>query len=331
VTSTPTRVEPILVKPHGPSTGLSRRLLGPFHVTGVFWYWLHRTATRTPEVCIRFFCWAFTWFFWLMLWRIRGAVASNLEAVLGPCGFIERQRRIWRTFYDFSWCMTERYEQFRADREMQLEYDGDATWKALHELSCGFIFYTAHFGNWEMGPLVPEIPRGRRLHVVREPEMNRAAQRFVERLFANHPRRQFVLHYAGSDVQLGVKMLLALRQGDIVTLPGDRPRAGMGTMRGTMFGRPMDLPPGPALLARAAGAMMVPVFVFREGRRRYRIVVQEPFAVASTEDKDRDVREAVAKMAQTVEWAIRQRPHHWFCWAKLWPETARGSTSGSPA
>jgi KDO2-lipid IV(A) lauroyltransferase len=318
VSSTPTRVEPILDKPHGPSTGLARRLLGPFHVTGVFWYRLHRLATHTPEWSIRFCCYAFTWFFWLVLWRIRRAVASNLEAVLGPCGFIERQRRVWRTFHEFSWCMTERYEQFRADRPMQFEYDGAATWRALHELPCGFVFYTAHFGNWEMGPLIDEIPRDRRMHLVREPEMNRAAQRYVERLFAEHPRRQYVLHYAGSDLQLGVRMLTALRQGDIVTLPGDRPRAGMGALRSTLFGRPMDLPPGPALLARAASAMLVPVFVFREGRRRYRVVAGEPFAVAKTDDKDHDVREAVDRMAQTVEGAIRQRPHHWFCWAKLW-------------
>jgi KDO2-lipid IV(A) lauroyltransferase len=326
VSATPTNVEPIPDKPHAPATGLSRRLLGPLHVTGVFWYWAHRLVTFGPEWGMRLACFLFSWFFWCVLWRIRAAVASNLEAVLGPCGFVERQRRIWRTFHDFAWCMTERYEQFHRGRAFRVDYEGEETWRALHERSCGFVFFTAHLGNWEMGPLVDRVPAGRRMHVVREPEMSRAAQRYVERLFANHPRKSYVLHYAGSDLQLGARLLLALRKGDIVTLPGDRPRAGMGSLRSTLFGRPMDLPPGPALLARAAGAMLVPVFVFREGRRHYRVVALPPFPVDTTDDKARDVQAAVDCMAAAVEWAIRRRPHHWHCWARLWP---RGATSAA--
>ena len=312
-------VEPIREKPHGPATTLGRRLLGPLHVTGIAWYRLHYWLTFLPEWFIVTMNYLSTWFFWCCLWRIRGAVASNLEAVLGPCGFLERQRRIWRTFYEFAWCMTERYEQFRPDRTMRFDFDGEDTYAAMQATDRGFVFFTAHFGNWEMGPLVREVPRGRKIHVVREPEMNRAAQRFIGQLFEQHPQRdQFVVHYAGSDLTLGAKLLMALRRGDVIALPGDRPRAGMGALRSRMFGRPMDLPPGPAALARAADAQLVPVFVFREGRRHYRIVLRAPIAVARTDDKETDIRAAVEQMADACEWAIRQRPHHWFCWARLW-------------
>lgn len=312
-------VEPIREKPHGPATTLGRRLLGPLHVTGIAWYRLHYWLTTFPEWFIVLMNWLSTWFFWSCLWRIRAAVASNLEAVLGPCGFFERQRRIWRTFYEFAWCMTERYEQFREGRPMRFDFEGDATYAAMQATDRGFVFFTAHFGNWEMGPLVREVPRGRKIHVVREPEMNSSAQRFIGELFERHPQRdQFVVHYAGSDLALGARLLMALRKGDVIALPGDRPRAGMSSMRSRMFGRPMDLPPGPAALARAADAQLVPVFVFREGRRHYRIVVRPPIDVGRTDDKERDIRVAVERMADECEQAIRQRPHHWFCWARLW-------------
>ena len=332
MTSSPaSTVEPIRDKPHGPARTVLGRLLGPLHVTGIAWYRLHYWLTSFPEWFIVLMNWLSTWFFWCCLWRIRRAVASNLEAVLGPCGFVERQRRIWRTFHEFAWCMTERYEQFRPGRTMQFEFDGDAVWAAMNATDRGFVFFTAHFGNWEMGPLVREVPRGRKIHVVREPEMNKSAQRFIGTLFDRHPQRDlFVVHYAGAELTLGARLLMAVRKGDVIALPGDRPRAGMGTLTSTMFGRPMELPPGPAALARAADAQLVPVFVFRQGRRHYRIVLREPFAVARTDDKERDIQQAVDRMGLECERAIRERPHHWFCWAKLWSDdVARGASNGA--
>jgi KDO2-lipid IV(A) lauroyltransferase len=313
------KIEPIRDKPHGPARTFARRVLGPLHVTGVAWYRLEWWASGCPEWILVPALHLSTWFFWLCLRRIRAAVASNLDAVLGPCGLLERQRRIWRTFHQFAWCMNERYEQFRPERTMRFDFAGDETYAQMQATDRGFVFFTAHLGNWEMGPLVKQIPRGRKFHVVREPEMSAAAQRFIAELFERHPQRdQFVVHYAGSDLTLGARLLMALRKGDVVGMPGDRPRAGMETVTGTMFGRPIDLPPGPAALARAANAPLVPVFVFREGRRHYRIELQPPIEVAHTDDKQRDVKEAVAAMAAACEAAIRRRPHEWFCWAQLW-------------
>lgn len=319
MTSPAHSVEPIRDKPHGPARTLGRRLLGPLHVTGIAWYRLHYWLTFFPEWCIVLVVHLSTWFFWLCLWRIRGAVASNLEAVLGPCGFLERQRRIWRTFHEYAWCLTERYEQFHKQDRMRFRFEGEATYAQMQGDARGYVFFTAHFGNWEMGPLVKQVPRGRKIHVVREPEMGRAAQRFIGELFERHPQRdQFVVHYAGAELTLGARLLMALRHGDVVAMPGDRPRAGMGSQRSTMFGRPMDLPPGLAALARAAGAPLVPVFVFREGRRDYRIVLREPIEVGRTDDKQRDIAQATDRVAAECERAIRLRPHHWFCWARLW-------------
>lgn len=320
MTAPSSKVEALQEKPHGPKATLAKRLLGRFHVTGVFWYRLHWWCTWYPDWFITLMIHLHTWFFWLTLRGIRAAVASNLEAVLGPCGWFERQRRIWRTFHEFAWCQTERYEQFRPHKRMRFDFAGDATYAKMKATDRGFVFFTAHFGNWEMGPLTNELPGGRKFHVVREPEMSQGAQKFVQEMFDKHPQRdQFVVHYAGAEMALGARLLMALRKGDVIGMPGDRPRAGMETMTTTMLGRPMELPPGPVALARAANALMVPVFVFREGRRHYRIELWEPIEVGQGEHKQADVERGVRAMAEACEQVIRQRPHHWFCWAKLWP------------
>jgi len=66
----------------------------------------------------------FALLFFVCLRNIRAAIASNLEAVLGPCGWWERQRRIWRTLWTFSWTLTERYESLATDHPFTVEADG---------------------------------------------------------------------------------------------------------------------------------------------------------------------------------------------------------------
>ena len=91
-------------------------------------------------------------------------------------------------------------------------------------------------------------------------------------------------------------------------------------VRGSLFGRPFPLPQGPAALARATGAVIVPVFVFRAGRRRYRCWVDDPITVDSTPDRQGDVERAVLRFNVALEGAIRKQPHQWFCFRRLWPE-----------
>jgi KDO2-lipid IV(A) lauroyltransferase len=103
-----------------------------------------------------------------------------------------------------------------------------------------------------------------------------------------------------------------------VALQGDRPRSGGRTAEIALFSRPFRLPVGPAALARAAGVPILPVFVFREGRKRYRCSLRPPIRVASTVDRQADMEQALRSFATELEWAIAHRPHQWFCFRKLW-------------
>ena len=97
---------------HAPVLGLTHRLLGRFHVTGVFWYrFAYWAFTRLPPWTEWISVSVFATFFFLTLSRIRGALASNLEPVIGPAGRLEGLRRSYRTLWAFSWCLTERYRR----------------------------------------------------------------------------------------------------------------------------------------------------------------------------------------------------------------------------
>jgi lauroyl/myristoyl acyltransferase len=304
--------------PHAPLSGWSRRLLGPFYVTGVFWFRFHRFGVRVvPQWGVGFFIALFTAFFFVVLRNIRAAVAGNLEAVLGPCGWWRRQGRIFHTLWTFAWCLSERYERLATARRFVIGGEGLARWRELADSGRGFLLVTAHLGNWEVGSMFPSGSEARRVHVVREAEMDPRAQRFVAELIRERAGDLYVTHFA-EDPQLGMLLLDALRRGEIVALQGDRPRAGGRVGEVSLFGRPFPLPVGPAALARAAEVPILPVFVFREGRLRYRAAIRPPIRVAQTTDRQADVEAAQHRFAAELEWAITQRPYQWFCFRRLW-------------
>ncbi len=304
--------------PHAPEAGWSRRVLGPLHVTGVFWFRLHGWGIRVlPEWTIRPVIALFTRLFWVALRKIRAAIAENLVPVLGPCGWWERQRRIFRTFHTFAWCLSERYEGLSTDRDFAVELEGEARWRDLASSGRGFILVTAHLGCWEVGSMLAALRDRRRIHVVREAETDPRAQRFIEALIRSRGGELYNTHFA-DDPHLGMDLLDALRQGEIVALQGDRPRSGGRSAEVGLFGRPYRLPIGPAALARAAGVPLVPVFIFREERRRYRCVVRPAIHVGQSSTRQRDLGEALERFAVDLEDAIRRHPYQWFCFRSLW-------------
>ncbi|MFI5007638.1 MAG: lysophospholipid acyltransferase family protein [Solirubrobacterales bacterium] len=301
--------------PHAPALGRTQRLFGRFHVTGVFWYQFpHWAFTHLPSWVEWPAVVLFTTFFFMALGRIRGAIASNLEPVLGRAGLGERWLRSFRTMYSFAWCLTERYRRFAAPERFRSTLEGEEHWQRAMAGGTGVVLVTAHIGPWEAAVEFGAAQARRRLHVVREEEIDPRAQTFMRDLLA---RAGAVTHFAAKDPRIALELAQALGRGDVVALQGDRPRAGGRSVTVSLFGRPMPMPVGPAALARAARVPLLPVFNFREGRCRLRAVVRPPVHVARTADRNADVADAVRRLAVEIEWAIRERPYQWFCFRTL--------------
>jgi lauroyl/myristoyl acyltransferase len=314
---------PIVMPPHAPKVGRARRWLGDYHVTGLFWYRFHKWAVSTlPAWTLWPITITFTTFFFLTIVNIRRAIASNLAAVLGPCGFFERQRRIYATFWSFAWCLTERYERLTTRRPFDQSIESMEHWNAVALDGRGFVMVTAHLGMYEVSSMLPTPNGPRHVHLVREPEVDPRAQEFIRESVRAVEGSHYTMHFQRADPLQGMTFLDALRRGEIVAMQGDRPRAGSRTVNATLFGRPIALPSGPAALARTAGVPMLPVFAIREGRRRCRIVFSPPITVPETANRNADLTEAMGRVAAEVERAVRSAPQQWFVFRELWPERA---------
>ena len=303
---------------HAPALGVTHRLLGPFHVTSVFWYqFAYLAFTRLPPWTEWVSVSVFTTFFFLTLGRIRRALACNLEPVLGPAGRWENLQRSYKTLWAFAWCLTERYRRLAAPGLFSAALEGGEHWDQVMGTTGGVLIVTAHLGPWETAVHFGASNSRRRIHIVREKEIDPKAQRFVEQLLSRSGH-EYVTHFAGQELTLALELAKALREGDVVALQCDRPREGGRTVQVSLFGKPMPLPTGPAALARAAGVPILPVFNFREGRFKVRTIARTPIHVGHTADRDADVEEATRHLGAEIAWAIEQRPHQWFCFRKLW-------------
>ena len=308
--------------PHAPRPGAVQRILGGLQITGAFWYRFHRWGISIlPEWGIRAGISVFTAVFFVLLRRVRTAIASNLEVALGPCGWLERQRRIHSTMHQLAWCLTERYEWLNGVAMPEQTRLGLEHLEAARCGEGGVVAVTAHLGHWELASVGYPGRPVQEVHVVRDPEMNPRAQRMMQRLM-RQAAPGLVVHFNQKDPRLGAELLGVLRDGGLVALQGDRPAPGGRSVELRLFGRPFRVPVGPFALARAAGVSVLPVFAIRAGRRRTIVRIHAPIGIHRSDSSD-PVKQAARAFVELLQTEIQGTPHQWFCFSSLWCEESR--------
>lgn len=120
---------------------------------------------------------------------------------------------------------------------------------------------------------------------------------------------------ADGTVRSGLKMLKALRAGEILCFKADRvlPGSEDQSVSVPFFGEAVSFPRGPLRIALTARARVMVVSVFRQGTGRYRIVA-DPLDLSS-----RDADALTADFAALLEQQVRGQAHQWFNFYPYWP------------
>jgi lauroyl/myristoyl acyltransferase len=129
---------------------------------------------------------------------------------------------------------------------------------------------------------------------------------------------------------LGLRPTLrALQRGHAVVLFADWDSTGHG-VEVSFFGRPARLPAGPALLAVRTGAPLFVAFAFEgPSGQTVHATMGPPLEVQRSGDQDADVLQTTARLASSLEQAIRRYPQQWVMFHELWG--APGSTAIPPS
>ena len=257
---------------------------------------------------------------------VRDALVDNLRAVFPYETDAQLRRRAYRTCHTYtddwmdfmrslSWSREKVLDRFSYER-------ADRLTDAL-ALGRGAILVTGHYGNWEAGSVLMKA-LGVPLTVVAMPEpdptVNSLRHRVRQEVDADTVEVRQSL-----DTALQIRRRLS--EGRAVAMLIDR-HHGRDRVPVTMFGRQTHFLAAPVLLAQLTGAPLVPLFLVREGRGRFRATPHEPVVVDRTGDRDREAQRAAQHIATLLEAQIQARPECWYQFHRYWDDDAGARPDG---
>lgn len=175
----------------------------------------------------------------------------------------------------------------------------------------GLIVLSAHIGAWEVLAAYLALRLGRpfhamgaRIHYGPYDELLVGIRRAsgVETVYRDGGARES-LHLLRENKPLGI-----LADQDIPSSDG---------VFVEFLGRPSWTPTGPAALARASGAGMVPIMITWEGLF-HRVHVLEEIDIVRTADRRSDLIENTQRWSRAVESVIVARPEQWAWFHRRW-------------
>ncbi len=291
--------------------------LGRFAVKGVFWrHYLDWAAVNLPFFFYPVPLVFFTFFFFFFAAPARRSIVANLAVVLPGSSRVMNYLRAFRTLYNFAWTISEAAIHRIIQEEFSYEIIG-AEW--LEELGTapGAIVLTAHMGSYDLGAALFAEKFQREIRMVRAPEPDRQSAEHLSAALEKAGEGGVKVAYNTAGALLSFDLLKALRDGEIVSIQGDRADEGVAQVKARLFGHDVVLPNGPFVLGLIAQVPIYPLFIARAGCRSYKIIVREPIRLANTGHREEDLARGVSQWCDVLQEIVASRWDQWFAFTPV--------------
>ena len=218
---------------------------------------------------------------------------------------------VYKNEYSFGQVVLDRFAAY-AGKKFEMEVPRMDLFRELCAGEEGFIQLSSHVGSYEMvgyslispKPINALVFAGETATVMQ----NRAL------LFGETNVRMVPV---SEDLSHIFALNNALADGEIASLPGDRVFGSKKTVQCRFFGEPAPFPAGPFTLAAQRGAPVLVVFVMKEGRRRYKVLLER---LPEPEGKTRQecVQFLADAYASSLEAVVRRYPDQWYNFYDFW-------------
>ena len=298
----------------------STNWLGRFAVRGVFWReYLDWAAVNLPFYFYPVNLVFFTLFFFFFAAPARRTVVANLGVILPGSSRAMNHLRAFRTFYNFACTISEAAIHKINKEEFSYEIIG-GEWLEQLDAAPGAIVLTAHMGSYDLGAALFAEKFHREIRMVRAPEPDRLTAQHLSASLDKAGEGAVKVDYNTAGALLSFDLLKALRDGEIVSIQGDRVEGDLAQISARLFGKEVRLPNGPFVLALVAQMPIYPLFIARSGYRSYQIIVREPILVLRTSGTREDhIGEGVLKWTAVLEEVIASRWDQWFAFTPIFP------------
>ena len=299
----------------------SRRWFHRFAVRGVAWRrYLDFGVTNVPFYLRPVMIFFWTIFFFFFAAPARRAILSNLRVVLPGSSPLLNLGRAWRTLYNFAWTIADAADHKLGKTEFAYEVEGA---EFLEQLAAaqGAVLLTAHMGNYDLGAALFAQRYQRNIRMVRAPEADAQTARHLDESLERAGAGAVKVAYNTSSMALPLELLNAIRQGEIVSIQGDRAVAHVSQRAACLFGEEVKLPDGPFMLAFVSQAPIYPLFIVRTSFHHYKIIARPPIhCLRSERDREGVMEEAMRNWSRTLESVIAANWSQWFSLVPIFPE-----------
>lgn len=218
---------------------------------------------------------------------------------------------VYKNEFEFGKVVLDRFAAF-AGKRFRLTVPRMDLFDELCAGEKGFIQLSSHVGNYELVGYTLVSPR--RINALMFGGETATIMQNRAALFGQTGVRMVPVSEDLSHIYV---LNNALADGEIASLPGDRVFGSQKTVECAFFGAKAKFPAGPFVLAVQREAPVLTVFVMKEGRRDYKVLLER---LPESEGKTRQERvQALADAyASTLEKVVRQYPDQWYNFYDFW-------------
>ena len=196
------------------------------------------------------------------------------------------------------------------DLEGYVEPEGFENLRKAYEKGKGVIILTGHFGNWEMVGVFYAL-MGYPFDVVVRDLDNPVMDAFVRWVRARSGNRIISKNRSMRG------LIRTLSKGGMAAILLDQNVTWSEGMFVYFFDRLACTNKGTALLAMASGAVVIPTFIVRDGRK-HRVIIGEEIAIKNTGNRAADQLANTALFTKIIEEFVRKYPEQWFWLHQRW-------------
>ena len=253
--------------------------------------------------------------FYVLRGRRRELAVANLRAAFPGRTDAECRAILRATFANFGRHVVDllNFDALRPDEMLQLvELEGQDRVEQATAQGRGVMYYTGHFGCWELQVMVHAVLFQPVVLVVRTLD-NPLLEHLVERIRTRVGTR--VIPRQGAVRGL----LRALLAKESVGIMVDQHIQDRSSVMVDFFDRPAATTSAIAALALRTGAPVIPVFALPLPHGRYKMIYEAPVKPPADDDPD-PVRTYTQRCTDVLEMYVRRYPALWLWMHRRWRE-----------
>lgn len=200
----------------------------------------------------------------------------------------------------------------------RIEFEGDEVARQAYGQGKGVIFYTGHFGYWELNGIAHAL-RFEPFSVVARTLDNARLNALLERI--RRCTGNSVIYRQGTVWRI----MRTLRAKHGVAMLIDQHVEGADAVHVEFFLRSASTTPALAALALRTGAPVVPVFALPNGIGRYRMIYEHPVAPPIA-DSENAIHEFTQRCTDVLEMYVRRHPDLWLWMHRRWRDDDKFKT-----